>query len=176
MTLRLSAAAGPAGLARFLPPPPLFLLQPLLARIARRVADRHPDLLGRLGPHTHTRFLIDPTDMPFTLLLEPDPARLTFTAMHRGEAPRHDARIAARFLDLLRLIDGGGDGDAMFFSRELDISGDTDAVVTLRNAIDDVDGSIAMTAADMFGPPGRAVLTLLRRIAARPPTPRETAS
>lgn len=175
-TSHFGVGPAPAGLARFLPPPPLFLLQPLLARIVRRVAERHPELIERLGPHRRARFLIDPTDMPFLLLLAPDPERLSFTALSRGERPAHDARIAARFLDLLRLIDCGEDGDAMFFSRDLDISGDTEAVVTLRNAIDDVDGSIAATVADLFGPPGRAVLALLRRMAERPSAGRGAAS
>ena len=39
----------------------------------------------------------------------------------------------------------------------------TEAVVRLRNALDDMDGSIAQEAADMFGPPGRAILSRLRR-------------
>ena len=32
----------------------------------------------------------------------------------------------------------------------------------LRNALDNVDGSIAEMSADMFGPPGRAALAFLR--------------
>jgi predicted lipid carrier protein YhbT len=154
-----------AGLTRLLPPPPLFLLQPLLTRIVHRIAGQYPELLERLGRHCGTRFLIDPTNMPFMLLLEPNPSNLVLRACHRTELPPHDARIAATFLDLLRLIDCGRDGDAMFFSRELDITGNTEAVVSLRNAIDNVDGSIAATVAEMFGPPGRAVLALLRRAA-----------
>jgi predicted lipid carrier protein YhbT len=51
----------------------------------------------------------------------------------------------------------------MLFSRGLVISGDTEAVVTLRNALDDVEGSIAARVADLLGPPGRAALALLRR-------------
>lgn len=50
-----------------------------------------------------------------------------------------------------------------FFSLDLEVSGDTEAVVRLRNALDDVNGSIAEETADMFGPPGRAVLKRLRR-------------
>jgi len=45
----------------------------------------------------------------------------------------------------------------------LEITGDTEAVVRLRNALDDVDGSIAEETAAMFGPPGRAILARLRR-------------
>ena len=64
---------------------------------------------------------------------------------------------------LLELIDSEEDGDAAFFSRDLEVSGDTEAVVRLRNALDDMDGSIAEEAAALFGPPGRAILARLRR-------------
>ena len=61
------------------------------------------------------------------------------------------------------LVDSEEDGDAAFFSRDLEVSGDTEAVVRLRNALDDVDGSIAEETAAMFGRPGRAILARLRR-------------
>jgi predicted lipid carrier protein YhbT len=147
---------------------PLFLLQPVLRRIVRRIAERYPELLDRLGPHRATGFVIDPTDAPFVLYLKPDPADLVLRACSRAEAPEHEARIAARLFDLVALIDGGGDGDAMFFSRDLEISGNTEAVVSLRNAIDNVEGSIAGAVAEMFGLPGRAALAVLRSIYRRP--------
>ncbi len=78
------------------------------------------------------------------------------------------ARISGRFFDLLRLVDADEDGDALFFSRELLVTGDTEAVVSLRNALDDVDGSIAESVAEMFGAPGRATLTALRKRAQKP--------
>lgn len=153
-----------AGVFRLLPPLPLFLLQPLLARIVRKIAADFPSLLDRLGPHRATRYLIDPTNVPFTLLLQLDPAGPVFKACDRSVPPAHDARIAASFLSLLRLVDQDEDGDAMFFSRDLEISGNTEAVVTLRNAIDDVDGSVVDSVAGMFGPAGRAALGLVRKI------------
>lgn len=51
-----------------------------------------------------------------------------------------------------------------FFSRDLIVEGDTEAVVCLRNALDDLDGSITDDVARFFGPPGRAGLSCLRRI------------
>jgi len=149
---------------RLLPPPPLFLIQPLLARIVRQVAEKYPELLERLGPHQTSRFIIDPTNMPFVLYLVPKPENLVFRAYPRSEQPAHDARIASSFVELLRLIDCSDDGDAMFFSRELEISGNTEAVVSLRNALDNIDGSVAAAAADALGPPGRLALDILRRV------------
>lgn len=139
-------------------------LQPLLLYIVGQVAAECPEILERLGPHRDTRFLIDPVDLPFALLLRPMPGDLVLRACIRSEVPAHDARIVGKLLDLVRLIDCEEDGDAMFFSRGLSISGDTEAVVTLRNALDDVEGSIAARVADLLGPPGRAALALLRRV------------
>jgi len=139
------------------------LVQPLLSRVVRRIAARHPSLFARLGPHQSTDFLIDPVELPFALHLRPDPQALVLRAVPRDAAPRAGATIRGRFLLLLELLDSEEDGDAAFFARDLEVSGDTEAVVRLRNALDDVDGSIAEETAGMFGPPGRAILARLRR-------------
>ena len=139
------------------------VLQPVLTRVVRRVAARHPSLFARLGPHQATDFLIDPVELPFALHLRPDPQALVFRAVPRDTAPQAGATIRGRFLLLLELIDAEQDGDAAFFSRDLDVSGDTEAVVRLRNALDDVEGSIAEEAAGVLGAPGRAILARLRR-------------
>jgi predicted lipid carrier protein YhbT len=127
--------------ALLLLPVPLALLQPILTRIATHVARSRPELFARLGPHAGKRFLIDPTDLPFVLVLTPDAARPSLTAHRRYERAAHDAGIAGSFFNLLDMIDGSLDGDALFFSRDLRVSGDTEAVVALRNALDDFEGS-----------------------------------
>lgn len=139
------------------------LVQPMLSRVVRRVASRHPSLFARLGSHQSTDFLIDPVDLPFALHLRPDPQALVFRAVPRDAAPQAGASIRGRFMLLLELVDSEEDGDAAFFSRDLEITGDTEAVVRLRNALDDIDGSIATETAAMFGAPGRAILARLRR-------------
>lgn len=138
-------------------------VQPILSRVVRRIAARHPSLFARLGPHQGTDFVIDPVDLPFALHLRPDPQALVFRAVPRAAAPPAGAVIRGRFMLLLELVDSEEDGDAAFFSRDLEVSGDTEAVVRLRNALDDVDGSIAEETAGMFGAPGRAILARLRR-------------
>lgn len=145
---------------------PLPLIQPALTRIVRRIAATHREIFDRLGPYREATYVIEPTDMPFLLVLRPDPDRPQLRAARRGAAPVHDAHIAGDFLTLFELIDA--DGDALFFSRDLVVSGDTEAVVRLRNALDDVEGSIATHAAGLFGPPGRFVLARLRGAASSP--------
>ena len=154
-------------LPNWMPPPPLFAIQPVLRRIVNRIATDNPDMFGRLGPHYNAHFIIDPVNLPFVLVLRPDPDDLLLVARQRNDIPPHDAKISGGFLDLLMLVDGDLDGDALFFARDLTITGNTEAVVCLRNALDDIDDSIAENVADMFGRPGRAALKALRRTKSR---------
>ncbi|NDR54920.1 ubiquinone anaerobic biosynthesis accessory factor UbiT [Aliiruegeria sabulilitoris] len=165
----------PDPIARRLPPlaelpVPLLPLQPILYRIVRRVAEKHPELFERLGKHQRTNFVIELTDLPLALHLRPFPPSLILRAVRKDRLPRHEAHIAGDFRTLLGLLDAEVDGDAIFFSRDLVISGDTEAVVTLRNALDDVEGSIAEDVAEMFGAPGRIALDRLNAMAERAET------
>jgi len=143
------------------------VLRPVLDRIVRRIAARHPEIFARVAPYERSDFVIVPQELPFALHLRPDPEAPLLRAVPRNRLPPHEARIEGRFLLLLSLVDGESDGDAAFFSRDLTIAGNTEAVVSLRNALDDMDGSVAQEAADLFGPPGRAILAALRRRSAR---------
>lgn len=151
---------------------PLPVLQPVLGHIATHVARSRPELFARLGPHTAKRFLIDPTDLPFALVLVPDARRPHLRACRRAEQPGHDAAIAGTFFNLLRMIDGSLDGDAMFFDRTLHVSGDIEAVVALRNALDDFDGNVLDNILAAFGPlskPAAFALSAMRAIAKERP-------
>ena len=138
-------------------------LQPLLRHIAGHIARDNPEIFARLGPHQDELFVIDPLELPFALVLRPHPDRLVLRASLRSDLPVAGARIAGSLIELVRLLDSDADGDAIFFSRGLAISGNTAAIVSLRNALDDVEGSIAARVADLLGMPGRLALSLLRR-------------
>jgi predicted lipid carrier protein YhbT len=135
-----------------LAPVPLALIQPILGHAASHVARSRPELFARLGVHAGKRFLIDPTDLPFVLLLSPHADRPDLRAYRRYENPSHNACIAGKFFNLLDMIDGTLDGDALFFSRDLRVTGDTEAVVALRNALDDFEGSALDSVVGSFGP------------------------
>ncbi len=144
-------------------PFPTFALKPILKGIVHKIARQNPDMFNRLGPYRHSIFIIDPINFPFALVLRPDPDDLLLEASNRNALPEYEAHIAGTFLNLLQLVDADLDGDALFFSRDLEITGNTEAVVCLRNALDDVDGSIAQSVAEMFGPPGKFALSTLRK-------------
>ena len=112
-----------------------------------------------------TAYLIEITNLSFDLILRPDPASPHLNAIRKKAGFYADATISGSFLTLIGMIDGRFDGDALFFTRDLQISGDTEAIVCLRNALDDIDGSVASEAASYFGPIGVQFLTILRKVA-----------
>ncbi len=155
-------------LPRFLLAPlPLAVIQPILRRIVTHVVRTRPELFERLGSSSSKRYLIDPTNLPFVMVLEPDPVTPVLRAYRRGSDIAFDASISGTFLTLLDMIDGRLDGDALFFTRDLRVDGDTEAVVVLRNAMDDLEGSIVDSVADAFQPlskPAMAALSQLRKL------------
>ncbi len=160
-----SASLPPAGL--LLTPLPLALIQPLLDHMARHVARSRPELFARLGPHTTKSFVIDPVDLPFVLVLIPDAERPHLKAFRRSQQPQSDATIAGTFFTLLDMVSGTLDGDALFFSRDLRITGDVEAVVALRNALDDFEGNVIDTilcGLGIFSRPAAFALAGLRAI------------
>ncbi len=146
---------------------PLLPLQPLLAHVVRSVARRHPGLFNRLGPYAGRRFLIVLTDLPVALWLHPHPAAPRLCAVRPDHPPDHDARIAGRFATLLALTDGRLDSDAIFFDRALSVDGDTEAVVALRNALDDLDESLVDAVCAGFGPLSPTLRHVLDRLRAK---------
>lgn len=150
---------------------PLAVMQPILGHIASHVGKNRPELYARLGVHARKRFLIDPIDLPFVLILSPEPNRPNLRAYRRYENPAHDAAIAGKFFILLEMIDGSLDGDALFFSRDLRVRGDTEAIVALRNALDDFEGSAFDSVVASFGPlakPAAFAVSGLRALQSRP--------
>jgi O2-independent ubiquinone biosynthesis accessory factor UbiT len=143
----------------------LFPLQAILQQIVSGVARRQSAVFERLGPHCHSTYLIDPVNLPIVLILKPDRTNPQLRAAWRGKAGATDCRIAGRLQTLLALVDGRGDGDASFFSRDLTVEGNIDAVVTLRNALDDLDVTLVQDIVSSSGPlrgPLEAILRIFR--------------
>jgi predicted lipid carrier protein YhbT len=160
---RSAAGAGRLpGIFRRLPLPPAAIVRPLLRQFMAGLLRRHPQMFERLGPYGETRFLIDPVDLSFVLLLVPS-ARAPRLEMHpRSRVPAWEAAVRGPILKLLEMAEGEQDGDALFFSREIVIEGDTSAVLALRNAIDDAQIDLLAEVEAVFGPLA-PVLGRLRR-------------
>lgn len=136
-----------AALLRILPLEPIALA---LNASTRRIVAGHPGMIRRLGAHDHNRFVIDPTDLPLVIRLEPNGGAVRVSVLRgRGDG---DARIAGPLAALIGMVHGAYDGDALFFSRDLVIEGDTAAALALRNAIDDAEIDLTDEIARASGP------------------------
>lgn len=155
-----------------LAPPPRFALQAAANSAARIVTRRHRALVERLLDSLAGKtFFIDPEDLPFGFVLRPEPQRLRLDVVGRRTTPRCDASIRGPLRSLIDLVEGRVDGDALFFSRKLHISGDTEAVVALRNIVDGAEVDLVSDFASAFGMISAPVERILRRIseATQPP-------
>lgn len=145
-------------------PIPLPLINLVFSRVIKEIAHNRMEIFSRLTGHHHKAFLIDISNLPFVIFLRPNPNHSELKTYRRHNAPPAEAKISGSFLTLLGMIDGRYDGDALFFSRDLRVEGDTEAVVALRNALDDMDGSIAEDIASFFGKTGLFLLQTAREV------------
>ena len=158
---RMAPPFSPVLLAGFAVRPfPLALLQPPLNAAMAAIARRHPTMFERLQDLDDPRFLIDPVDLPFFFVLRPNPSGPSLRAVRFSpDESEVTALIRGPLLTLIDLLNGRIDGDAMFFSRDLEIEGDTEAVVALRNAVDgaeiDLLGDLLSPLGPLAGPARR---------------------
>ena len=116
-----------------LPPP---LIAGLLRRMTRSIDQRHPKLGARLAELKGKILLIVPDELPYAFLLSFPEGKFTIELLDPEQAPATDAQMRGPLRLFYDLVRGGRDGDALFFSRELAVTGDMAAAVTLRNAMD----------------------------------------
>ena len=143
-----------AGLVLRPMPPALF--QPLITLAMAAMRRHHSEVFGRLACLGNKLFLINPVDFPFRFLLRPGARPPRLTILRDRDDPAEPAAPAALIsgplLMLLALLEGREDGDALFFSRILVIEGDTEAVLTLRNAIDSAEIDVLEVMTSALGP------------------------
>ncbi|MDR3516114.1 MAG: SCP2 sterol-binding domain-containing protein [Azospirillaceae bacterium] len=129
------------------------VVRALLDRLVTALARRHPAAFERFAELAPAEILVAPDDMPcrFTLLIGPQ-VRLRLV---RGDHPEITwaASVRGRFADLAALFEGRVDADALFFSRDLAIDGDTGLLVAVRNAIDNEVIDLGDEIAALIGPP-----------------------
>lgn len=120
------------GMMRVVPPP---ILEGGARLLLRRMRRTHPALFGNLARLDRAAIRFDPTDLPhrFRVTLGGGPPSLRLA---RDNDPPATAVLKGSLAALLALLEGRIDSDALFFTRELAITGDTSAVVALRNTLD----------------------------------------
>ena len=126
----------------------------ILTAALRGIARRHPDVFERLGKAREAAFIIAPTDFPVAFRLRPTGPTGDVRVVRHGDAEPCAARVTGPLALLLSLLDGSADADATFFSRQVRVEGDTEAVVALHNTLEAADLALP----DLLGlkPPLRA--------------------
>jgi predicted lipid carrier protein YhbT len=156
---------------RYLTPPRLFsgLLRPIPLPLIQRLAthcltrfiNQHPDAVARLDVLDGQKLAIFPDDLPHIFILEFKNNSLTLNLCKSiPEDETYDAHLFGSIHDLILLLEGAVDGDALFFKRQLRIEGDMELVLTLRNALDGADINFM----DLLGGPDKGGFSPLRQL------------
>lgn len=152
----------PSGLTLLARPLPPGLVQAIANAALARLLAKHPKLFDRLGDHARKSFVFAPTDLPFQFVVAPS-SRIV-TVLRRRNTMRTDVRVSGSIVMLLALAEGRLDGDAEFFARDLSIDGDMEAILALRNAMDDCRIDLPTDLAPIAGPVRRPVEAGLRAL------------
>lgn len=146
-------------------PLPLLPLEIFLQQLTSSIVRRHPDILERIGRIGLLRFGIDPIDVPFVMEIELRDSTANVRVIRSLEGRSLQAQITGTLAALMGLVDGEVDGDALFFSREIVVTGDIAAVLALRNAVDAAEIILLREAAALVqlwvSQPGRLLRGLL---------------
>jgi predicted lipid carrier protein YhbT len=146
---------------------PPFVLARAVDALMRRMERTHPKLFQNLARLKPSAIYVEPSDIPhrFELKYGGD-EKAKVRLLQKWDQGTADATIKGNLDILLNLLEGRIDGDALFFTRGLVITGDTAAIVALRNTLDREEIDLFADVTGMFGPlakpVGRAITALGR--------------
>lgn len=142
----------PTALAKPMRYLPLPIVQRMTALMLTQIMKQHPDLFGRLAEHRNKNYAFLPSDLPFAFVVHP--ARPSITVSRKSRSLKADASVTGPLFMLLALMEGRQDADALFFSRDLTVTGDMEAMLALRNALDDSGVDLPHDLGSIAGPLG----------------------
>lgn len=154
----------PRPLSRAIDHVPLGVVQRVVDAVFHRALQQHPDLFDRLGSQAEKSFRFTPADLDLSFVIHP--ARRTIRVYRKDKAPPVSSAVSGPLLMLLALLEGRIDGDAVFFSRSLTVTGDMEAMLALRNGLDDCGFDLPADLSGLAGPfaqPFRRVGELVRQ-------------
>ncbi len=160
----------PAPIARIamsLVPP--IVLQPMVEVLMQRMRQIHPRLFKNLARLDAAVVRIEPSDLPHKFILTFGKGRVSLVLADDASAPC-DACVKGKLEALLDLLEGRTDSDMLFFSRGIEITGDTSVMVGLRNTLDREEINLLDDVATLCGPfalPARRAIMLASQAAER---------
>jgi predicted lipid carrier protein YhbT len=142
-------------------------LERMIGGLMRRMRRRHPKLFSNLERLDAATVRIEPSDVPHHFLLAFGGGEASLAVVDSSDVPCN-ACIKGKIEALIDMLEGRIDGDKLFFSRDIEITGDTAVIVALRNTLDreEIDLLDDMTSAlGPFARPAREAVLLADNIA-----------
>ncbi len=148
---------------------PAGLLQRMIGILMRSMRHRHPRLFHNLTRLDAAVICIKPSDLPhqFVLKFGQGPTSLTLAG---ARPPPYHACVKGKLVALLDLLEGRIDSDMLFFSRAIEITGDTSMVVALRNTLDREEINLLEDVTTLCGPfakPSHKAVVFINKAAER---------
>ncbi len=140
-----------------LPPPlaraamsamPSALLQRAVDVLMERLRARHAGLFRNLERLKASSVRFEPLDVPHRFVLSFGKSGVSLAVADA----KADACVKGNLSALLDMLEGRIDGDKLFFSREIDITGKAETVVALRNTLDREEIDLLDDIVSFFGP------------------------
>ncbi|MBE7733555.1 ubiquinone anaerobic biosynthesis accessory factor UbiT [Devosia faecipullorum] len=155
----------PRALAALIDRTPLPVAQKATDLIFARALQQHPGLFDRLGEHAGKAFGFRPTDLDLYFVVHPSAAMIRL--YRPRQAPPVAASISGPLVTLLALLEGQIDGDALFFSRSVTVTGDMEAILALRNGLDDCGFDLPRDLSGLAGPLALPFRLIAEKVRAR---------
>ena len=103
--------------------------------VMAKMLARHPRLFTNLARLTPATVHLIPTDTPHRFGLRMGAADTVFYVLD-DPSEKAQATILGSLACLVDMLEGSVDGDTLFFARDIEITGDTEIIVGLRNTLD----------------------------------------
>jgi predicted lipid carrier protein YhbT len=148
---------------------PASMLQRMIDNLMRGMRREHPRLFQNLERLNAARLRIEPADLPHRFILAFGGGETSLTVANSDDS-LCTAGLTGKLDALLNLLEGRIDGDMLFFSRDIEITGNTSVVVALRNTIDREEINLLDDITAPLGPfarPVRKIAALMNRASER---------
>jgi predicted lipid carrier protein YhbT len=130
---------------------PACALQRAIGALMRRMHTVHPRLFKNLERLDAAVVRIEPSDIAHRFSLAFGNGKVSLGVVD-FEGIACDACIKGNLDALLNMLEGRIDGDKLFFSRDIEITGNTEVVVALRNTLDREEIDLLDDIASLLGP------------------------
>lgn len=145
----MQRAAAYAAVLSLVPEPVLARMVGMLNRVLHR---RHPTLVREFGRLNAAAVHVVLTDVPHRFQIRYGEGRMDVAVLTDPHPPPPGATLRGSLATMIDLLEGRIDGDALFFTRDLQVDGSTEVIVAVRNTLEREVIDLRDDIAAVFGP------------------------